>query len=112
MPRPGRELLHLTAPVALSSDDDSTNKAVVKGFASVEKSESDRSGDVVPPDEFDIEKFMVSPTLLVNHKFWLDDSGNGIAAGRPTQMHAVKIADIKSDNEWGVVDLKTKFEET
>jgi len=108
MPRPGRELLHLTAPVALSSDDDSTNKAVVKGFASVEKSESDRSGDVVPPDEFDIEKFMVSPTLLVNHKFWLDDSGNGIAAGRPTQMHAVKIADIKSDNEWGVVDLKTK----
>ena len=108
MARPGRELLHLTAPVAIAPQDNDTDTVVVKGFASVEKASSDRSGDVVPPDEFDIDKFMVAPTLLVNHKFWLDDHGNGIAAGRPTAMHAVKIADIESESDWGVIDLKTK----
>jgi len=108
MPRPGRELLHLTAPVALAPQDSDETTTVVKGFASVENSESDRSGDVVPPDEFDIEKFMVAPTLLVNHKFWLDRHGNGIAVGRPTEMHAVKIADIGDDKEWGVIDLGSK----
>ena len=108
MPRPGRELLHLTAPVALAPQDSDDTTTVVKGFASVENSESDRSGDVVPPDEFDIEKFMVAPTLLVNHKFWLDHNGNGIAVGRPTEMHAVKIADIGDDKEWGVIDLGSK----
>ncbi len=108
MPRPGRELLHLTAPVAVAPQAGDEKTTVVKGFASVESAGSDRSGDVVPPDEFQIDKFMVAPTLLVNHKFWLDDRGNGIAAGRPTKMHAVKIADIGDDTEWGVVDLKSK----
>lgn len=108
MSRPGRELLHLTAPVAIAPQDSDEDVVVVKGFASVESSESDRSGDVVPPDEFDIEKFMVSPTLLVNHKFWVDDNGNGVAVGRPTEMHAVKVADIGNEKEWGVFDLKTK----
>ena len=107
MPRPGRELLHLTAPVAVSQSKNKAKKTVVKGFASIENSESDRSGDVVPPSEFDIEKFMVSPTLLVNHKFWIDKNGNGIAAGKPIEMNAVKIQDIEDESEWGVVDLTT-----
>ena len=107
MPRPGRELLHLTAPVAVATTGKQNKKAVVKGFASIENSESDRSGDVVPPDEFDIQRFMLSPTLLVNHKFWVDKNGNGVAAGRPTEMNAVRVGEIEDETQWGVFDITT-----
>lgn len=107
MSRPGRELLHLTAPVAITPDDTQGKKAVVKGFASIENSDSDRSGDVVPPDQFDIERFMLSPTLLVNHKFWVDKHGNGIAAGKPTEMNAVRVGEVEDETQWGVFDLTT-----
>ena len=107
MSRPGRELLHLTAPVAITPDENQDKKAVVKGFASIENSESDRSGDVVPPDEFDIERFMLSPTLLVNHKFWIDKHGNGVAAGKPTEMNAVRVGEVEDESQWGVFDITT-----
>ncbi len=107
MSRPGRELLHLTAPVAVAPSEKQNKKVVIKGFASIENSESDRSGDVVPPDEFDIERFMLSPTLLVNHKFWMDKNGNGVAAGKPTEMNAVRVGEIEDESQWGVFDIDT-----
>jgi hypothetical protein len=105
-----RELLHLSAPVSVAVDQAGLREdgsISVKGFASVET--KDRSGDVVPPEEFRIEQFMASPSLLVNHKHWVDQLGNGVGAGRPAELYAAKLANLPEDpDNYGVVDLKTK----
>lgn len=102
-----RELLHLAAPATFDAARSDEDALFVKGFASVET--VDRSGDVVPPEEFRVEQFMAAPTLLVNHKFWIDDRGNSVAAGRPVELYAAKLAPIKGDaDNWGIVDLATK----
>jgi len=114
MPEAVRELFHLAAPVAIAVDDaDSAEpdmtKVVVKGFASV-MSKNDRSGDLVPPEEFRIEQFMAAPTLLVNHKLWIDMMGNGVGVGRPNEMFAARLDDLgeRDQKNWGVYDLKSK----
>jgi len=103
-----RELLRVPAaiPVAVVPSDPEADTVTVKGFASVEI--EDRSGDLVAPEEFDIDQFMAAPSLMVNHKLWVDPMGNGVAVGRPMEMYASKLVDIGSDDNWGVYDLKTR----
>lgn len=110
MAPPIRELLHMVAPFSFVVEGEGTGKPierlVLKGFASVES--VDRAGDITDPREFQIDEFMAAPTLLINHKFWFDDLGNAMAAGRVLTMHAVRISNIGSDTEWGIVDIKTR----
>ena len=84
--------------------DISSDVVSLKGFASVES--IDREGEIVSPLSFNIESFMNSPTLLVNHEFFLDKNGNKVAAGRVTKMNAAYIAS-KSGLDWEVKDIKT-----
>ena len=100
-----RELLHLASPITMQVDGKELNTVTVKGFASVET--LDRSQDVVPPTEFPIDQFMAAPSLLVNHKFWIDERGNRVPAGKVAAMNAVKLAKL-NDEEYAVIDLKTK----
>lgn len=106
MPRE-KQLLAIRAPVAASLDSSDGDALVtIKGFASVET--VDRSGDLVPPTEFNIEKFMLNPQLMVNHKLWIDDSGNGVSAGRVISMHAAElIPDVENSEIWAIKDLKS-----
>jgi len=102
-----RELLSLVSPVyAVVGQSDETTVSI-KGFASVEV--MDRSDDVVPPEEFDLDQFMAAPTLLVNHDYWTDTMGNKVAAGRPEEVYVAKLVRIEGDKEnWGVYDVKRK----
>ena len=92
----------------LSSDfiPDFSNPDVVslKGFASVET--VDRDGEIVSPLSFNIDSFMNSPTLLVNHEYFIDASGNKVAAGKVTKMNASYIA-ADSGDDWEVRDINT-----
>lgn len=111
MPAPIKELLHRTAPVAISVEGEGTGTPIetliVKGFASVER--LDRSGDKTSPTEFNVAEFMASPTLLLNHKYWIDHTGNEVAIGRILTMHPARLAKNENDPAlWNVISLKTK----
>jgi hypothetical protein len=111
MPAPIRELLHFVSPISIQvvgeGEGVPIERVVIKGFASV--ATDDRSGDRTDPREFNIKEFMAAPTLLRNHKFWTDPMGNQVAVGRPLTMNAARLRPIEgNDNEWAVVDLKTK----
>jgi hypothetical protein len=83
------------------------DRVVIKGFASVET--DDRSGDRTDPREFNIDEFMAAPTLLINHKFWVDAMGNSVAVGRPLTMNAARLTKLDgNDDEWAIIDLKTR----
>lgn len=103
-----RELIYLTSPALLEADKKNDDGSiVVKGFASVEM--EDRAGDIVPPEEFNIDQFMASPSLLVNHNLWRDNNGNRIPVGRPKSLHVAKLERIKGDGEnFAVKDVETK----
>lgn len=103
-----RELLHVTAPVAILVDEggvqaDGTIK--IKGFASVEA--PDRSGDVVPPEEFRIEQFMAAPAVLVNHDYWRDSCGNYVGVGRPLEMFTARLGNDDDPEQWAVIDIQS-----
>lgn len=103
-----RELLSITAPVYAVVEASTTDaeEVTVKGFASVES--LDRSKDLVPPEEFDIDQFMAAPTLLVNHDFWIDRMGNRVAAGRPDQVYVAKLVKQDDPEVWGVQEVKSR----
>ena len=109
MPAPVRELFNLAAPALAVVDDDPEALAVsIKGFASV-MSKEDRSGDLVPPEEFRVKQFMAAPTVFVNHKPWIDPMGNGVSVGRPVELYSAKLAPIEGDSEnWAVIDVDTR----
>lgn len=92
----------------ISSDfiGDFSNPEVVslKGFASVET--VDRDGEIVSPLSFNIESFMNSPTLLVNHEYFVDQQGNRVAVGRVTKMNAAYIS-AESGDDWEIKDINT-----
>jgi hypothetical protein len=92
----------------LSSDfvgDFSNSETVsLKGFASVET--VDRDGEIVSPLSFNIDSFMNSPTLLVNHEYYTDKQGNRVAVGKVTKMSAAYIS-AESGDEWEIKDINT-----
>lgn len=101
-----RELLYMTAPVyANAGGVREDGSVVIKGFASVEV--VDRSGDMVPPNEFRIEQFMAAPAIFVNHDYWMDGRGNRVSVGTPELLVAAKLAPNDDADLWSVVDLKT-----
>ena len=103
MAEPRRELLNLASTVTFL-EDSQDEKLYVKGFASAKT--EDRGGDLVPPSEFKIKQFMSAPTLLINHKFWIDPRGNSVAVGKPVELHASKLVKLKDNSDdWGVKDL-------
>lgn len=105
MAEPQRELLNLASTVTFL-EDSQDEKLYVKGFASAKT--EDRGGDLVPPQEFKIKQFMSAPTLLINHKFWIDNRGNSVAVGKPVELYASKLVNLKdNDEDWGVKDADT-----
>ena len=105
MAEPQRELLNLASTVTFL-DDVQDEKMYVKGFASAKT--KDRGGDLVPPQEFKIQQFMSAPTLLINHKFWIDHRGNSVAVGKPVELYASKLVKLKDNSDdWGVKDVET-----
>ena len=96
-----RQLFKLAAPVSIDIADKTSH--VVKGFASVET--ADRSDEIVPPEEFNIKSFMAKATLLFNHRYWIDDNGNGRAIGSPKEMFVARLKDIGDNLNYGVERL-------
>lgn len=81
-----------TAAQVVETDD----VVVIKGFASV--STVDRERDIVTdPREFDVDTFMASPVLLMNHKFLADQFGNQESAGRVTLAVPAYVRGISED---------------
>jgi len=110
MPAPIRELMHFTAPVHFTVEGEGEgtpiDTLVVKGFASVET--NDRSGDLTNPFEFNVKEFMAVPTLLINHKFWVDTMGNNVAIGRVLTMNPARLQKSDDPDLWNVQDIRTR----
>lgn len=88
-----------------TTDFSVTDTVSLKGFASVET--IDRDGEIVSPLSFNIGSFMNSPTLLVNHEYFVDGQGNKVAAGKVTKMNAAYIA-LDSGEDWEIRDISTE----
>jgi len=102
-----REIVRGSVPMVTEIDSETDEVVSIKGFASVET--EDRSGELVPPEEFNLEQFLVSPVLLVNHEFWRDGSGNNISVGKVASLHVAKLERIPGDKEnFSVRDVKTR----
>lgn len=84
---------------------DSKNQTT-KGFVSV--CCSDRSRDIVPPEAFNIPRFMANPQIKYNHTFWKDQYGNEVTVGRALDLFAAEVADIGSNEMWGVRDIESQ----
>jgi len=110
MAAPIRELLQFNAPVHFSVEGEGEGKPLdrllIKGFASVET--NDRSGDHTSPFEFNIREFMAAPSLLINHKFWIDHMGNSVAVGRVLTMHPVQLRKSSEAGMWDIYAIDTK----
>lgn len=78
----------------------------VKGFASVET--VDRSLDFVPSTEFNVKSFMAKPVLLYNHKYWIDEKGNEVAIGKPTEMYVAELAAAEDEDNYVVLDYYSR----
>lgn len=106
---PRKQLAAFTSPVMVAVEDgtETTDRLGIKGFASV--ATEDRSGDRVDPFEFNIKEFMAAPTLLRDHKFWVDEMGNHVAVGRVLSMYPAELRRNPDDKEnWIVWDLVNK----
>ena len=104
-----REVLNLATPIvpeilAKETDEDGKEFLFVKGFVSLEV--TDRTGDVVPPEEFDLKSFMARPAVLFNHKFFIDDRGNEVAIGTINSLFVARVEDGDEEN-FNVVDDDT-----
>lgn len=104
-----RELLNLATPIVPEIADKQTDEngkefLFVKGFISLEV--TDRTGDVVPPEEFDLISFMARPAVLFNHKFFIDDRGNEVTIGTISSLFVARVAE-GDENNFNVVDNKT-----
>lgn len=105
------QILQLTSPVEILSVSSDINTRFVKGFASVQR--PDRQGHLVPPEGFNIPKFLASSgTLLRNHEFWVDDRGNKVEAGRVTEAYPAVIKDVGSENMWGIEEVSSSSPRT
>jgi hypothetical protein len=94
-------------PLALSIADNEGDTVKIKGFVSLDV--VDRQGEVAPPDEFDIEKFMAAPSILVDHEPWRDSRGNPVSAGYPESIHVVTVKKNREDSSvYNVYDEKQK----
>lgn len=100
-----REIVGVDTPSAFAAVEELPNSITIKGFVSVEG--RDRSGDTVSPTEFNIKQFMTSPTLLVNHDFWMDDNGNAVSVGVVKLLTPVQLI-ARNDNLFDVQDLTSK----
>ena len=90
---PNVSIFNFNSPLEIHEEG---STVTIKGFASV--SEMDRTNEIVAdPREFNIPRFMTSPTLMVNHKFINDEYGNARSAGKVTLAVAVRIKSITED---------------
>ena len=96
-----------TMPLPLSVSDNEGDEVRIKGFVSLDV--VDRQGEIAPPDEFDINKFMASPSVLVDHQPWRDSRGNPVSAGYPESLHVVTVKKNRDDSSvYNIYDEKTK----
>ena len=98
-----RQLVSVSAPIEAVTVDEANR--TIKGFASVHK--SDRFGDIVPPKEFNVAQFMAIPTMMLNHRYFIDAYGNEVGIGTPLEMFAAKLVAVDDATMWGVADLDT-----
>lgn len=83
----------------------------VKGFVS--SNNIDRSKDIVAPESFDLDRYMVNPQLQYNHKKWITKEGNEVNIGLVRDAIVAKIVDIGDADNWGIAtedgDIVDKF---
>jgi hypothetical protein len=84
--------------------DEDQEELVVKGFASVET--LDRSRHEVSPLEFNIDTYLNTGALLVNHKRVYDELGNQRTAGRVEAANPVVIESENENGEYVLTDLR------
>lgn len=109
MPTTERQLLIATAPVVADIAD--TDERLIKGFVSVEK--EDRSGDLVPPEEFNLAQYLSIPTMMLNHKFYHDEFGNEVGIGTPKDLFVATLRkNADNPDVWNVVDKSGEVRNT
>lgn len=102
-----RQLVAVAAPIEAVPGEGRQ----IKGFVSVER--EDRSGDYVPAKEFNVDQFMAIPTMMLNHKFLLDENMNEVGVGRPEELFVAKLKTNKENDEvYDIVDSKGEVRNT
>lgn len=80
----------------------------VSGFVSMNG--SDRSGDFIDPQLFDIESYMANPQLWYNHELWRTKDGNRISIGAVEALTPVSVSKLDSAESLVLNDLRTGTE--
>lgn len=83
-----------------------TDSKRIKGFASMNN--RDRHDHIVPPESFDIDRFMNNPQLKYNHNYYKDENGNQIPIGKVLEAQVAVVRDIGNSSVWGIFDTEDK----
>jgi len=98
----GTELWVADSPFTFSLTDSDKKGLEVRGFASVEI--PDRDNEIVPPEEFILDRYRLAPILQVDHKYWKDENGNDISVGRAKYLYVARIESSDDPETWNVID--------
>jgi hypothetical protein len=98
---PEYSVLESFTPLAIDSTEESL---FIKGFASVEV--PDRANHFAAATEFNVDTFLVTGTLLRDHKFVRDRNGNEVSAGVVREAEPAYISERRED-KWVVKSTRT-----
>jgi hypothetical protein len=91
-----------------------SDRHIIEGFVSMDN--PDRDNEIILPEAFGIEKYMVNPQVWVDHRKWKDAKGNEIPVGRTLSLYIVLlrsldgetmvVEDEKSGSLLGIIDAQ------
>lgn len=84
---------HVT-PIVDKIKDEIRDGRYIEGFASTVI--EDRDGDIIPPDVFNLERFMLNPQVFINHHLLEKEDGIEVAVGH---VEAIAVALVKDNSE-------------
>lgn len=80
------------------------NVRVIQGFVSTQH--VDREGETVDPAAFNLNQFVKTGAILVNHRPYIDTRGNAIGVGRPVAAYEVKVRKGPDDDSFQLYDVR------
>ena len=105
-----KSVFSTSSPISVQEQNEETGTVFIKGFASV--ATVDRGGDIVPPEEFRVAQFLTSPTILVNHDFWIDKQGNPVSVGVAREAYPAEVRDSDDPDMYAVVSFDGQYTNT